>query len=51
MVPFCKKNGLEATIMSSQVDSVPYVHKKEVNFCESLEKWKVVSFDNLETVP
>ena len=24
-----KKNGLEATIMSSQVDSVPYVHKKK----------------------
>ena len=30
MVPFCKKkNGLEKTIMSSQVDSVPYVHKKK----------------------
>ena len=26
---FAKKNGLEATIMSSQVDSVPYVHKKK----------------------
>ena len=23
------QNGLEATIMSSQVDSVPYVHKKK----------------------
>ena len=26
---FLQENGLEATIMSSQVDSVPYVHKKK----------------------